>query len=110
MAIRKFSIGEDLILTELHSGMQLEMVTDQESDEALSWIEGWFELPNGHLVIQKFIVLEMGQPTYQLANDALAFWGKEVLDAQLSSVQLSPEFGNLYLLTEVMQHYQTRWN
>jgi hypothetical protein len=33
-----------------------------------------------------------------------------VLAAQLSSVQLSPEFGNRFLMTAVTQHYQARWN
>ena len=106
----KFSIGEDLIITDQRSGTQLQMVIDQVPPEDSLWIEGWFELPNGNCVIQKFIILETGQTTYQLVNEALTFWGDEVLKAQLSSVQLSPEFGNNYLLKAVTRHYRSRWN
>ena len=110
MVTSNFSIGEDMILTETNSGMQLEMITEKEPAKDSIWIEGWFELPNGHMVIQKFAVLEAGEPTYQLANEALTYWGKEVLEAELSSVQMSPEFGSRLLFAVVRQHYQTRWN
>jgi len=52
-------------------------------------------LPNNRCVVQKFIVLETGQPTYELVNEALEFGGgREVLQATLNSTQLSPEFAD----------------
>jgi hypothetical protein len=110
MVTSNFSIGEDLILTERHSGMQLEMVTDQEPAEDLPWIEGWFGLPNGNCVVQKFIVLETGNPSCHLVNEAVVFWGREVLDATLLSTQMSPEFSSSYLFPAIMQTQQVRWN
>jgi hypothetical protein len=110
MVTSNFSIGEDLILAEQHSGLQLEMVMDQEPTEDLPWIEGWFDLPNGNCVTQKFIVLETGKPTYYLVNEAIVFWGREVLNATLLSTQMSPEFSSRYLFPAVMQTHQVRWN
>ncbi|MGZ3943335.1 MAG: hypothetical protein ACXVJB_00260 [Mucilaginibacter sp.] len=108
--MRKFSMNEELILTETESGMQLQMVNDDAPDETTSWIEGWYDLPNGNCLNQTFIVLETGEPTYHLINEALVFWGKQVLNATLNSTQMSPEFSNRYLFPAIIQTRQARWN
>jgi hypothetical protein len=90
--------------------MQLQMVNDEVQDENIPWIEGWYDLPNGNCLNQAFIVLDTGEPTYHLINDALVFWGKEVLNATLNSTQMSPEFSSRYLFPAIMQTRQARWN
>ena len=73
------------------------------------WVEGWFELPDGDCITERFTVT--GEPTYAQINAALEFFGKEVLEATLNSLQMSPEFANKYLLSAVIQqHQQARWN
>ncbi len=110
MVTSNFNIGEDMILTEAYSGMRLEMVNDEAPDETHPWIEGWFNLPNGNCLTQKFIVLETGEPTYHLVNEAIVFWGQEVLNATLLSTQMSPEFASCYLFPAIIQNHQSRWN
>jgi hypothetical protein len=77
---------------------------DKTTDDGV-WVEAWFELPNGDCVIERFTVTV--EPTYAQINAALEFFGKEVLDARLNSLQMSPEFASKYLLPAVMQ---ARWN
>jgi hypothetical protein len=79
---------------DLLTGMRL-----QPADEGQ--ISGWFDLPNGNCLIQQFIVLEAGQLTYQRASAAIAYFGKQVLEAELALVEMSPQFGNNYLLPAV---------
>jgi hypothetical protein len=69
------------------------------------WIEAWYDLPNGNCVAERFVVLESGQPTYSLINKALELFGKEVLNAQLNSLQMSPDFAGRYLYPTIVQHH-----
>jgi hypothetical protein len=103
-------MNEDLILSEIESGMQLQMVDGEAPNDTIPWIEGWYSLPNGNCLNQKFIVLEKGEPTYHLINDALAFWGQDVLNATLNSTQMSPEFSSRYLFPVITRTHQARWN
>ena len=73
---------------------------DKTSDDGV-WIEAWFDLPGGNCVAERFTV--NGEPTYTQINAALEFFGKEVLNASLNSLQMSPEFANKYLLPAVVQ-------
>jgi len=90
-------------------GISLQLTTSNSEDEA--WIEAWYELPNGNCVTEKFIVLETGQPNYQLISQALELFGKEVFDATISATQMSPAFSNRYLFPAIIQQQeQIRWN
>ncbi|MDB4926622.1 hypothetical protein [Mucilaginibacter sp.] len=90
-------------------GIQLQLTKDDPVEGP--WIEAWYVLPNGHCVIEKFIVLETGKPSYQLIDEALVFWGQTVLSATLNSTQMSPELASRYLFTAIVQqHEKMRWN
>lgn len=90
-------------------GISLQL-TESNSEE-IAWIEAWYELPNGHCVTEKFIVLEAGQPTYQSISQALELFGEQVLNASISATQMSPAFADRYLFPAVIrQHEQMRWN
>jgi hypothetical protein len=90
-------------------GISLQLTGSNREDEA--WIEAWYELSNGNCVTEKFIVLETGQPNYQLISQALELFGKQVLDATISATQMSPAFSNRYLFPAIIrQQEQIRWN
>jgi len=73
------------------------------------WVEAWFDLPDGHCVVERFAVT--GEYSYAQINAALEFFGKEALDATLNSLQMSPEFAERYLYPAVIHHHeQARWN
>ena len=90
-------------------GISLQLTGSNSEDEA--WIEAWYELPNGNCVTEKFVVLETGQPNYQLISQALELFGKEILDATISATQMSPAFSSRYLFPAIIrQQEQIRWN
>lgn len=110
MRTENFRLAEGVVI-DADSGMQLAMLTDGDGGELLPWIEGWFTLPDGHCVIEKFIVLDEGRPTYRVASAMLAYWGIVVLSAELSAVQMSPAFASRYLFPAIVKHHQQmRWN
>lgn len=110
MGTENFRLAEGMVI-DADSGMQLAMLTNGNGGESLPWIEGWFTSPDGHCVIEKFIVLDAGRPTYRLANEMLAYWGLKVLSAELAAVQMSPEFASRYLFPAIVHHHeQVRWN
>ena len=73
------------------------------------WREAWYDLPNGNCVIEKFVVPESGPQNDTLINEALEFFGREVLHAELSALQMSPGFAGRYLYPAIVQrHFQAR--
>jgi hypothetical protein len=89
---------------EASSGMLLQMIDNGTDNDQMPWISGWFQLPGGNLVIQKFMVADTGKPTYELIKKAVVFWGKLVLEAgQASSIEMSPEFGRRFLIPAILQ-------
>ena len=90
-------------------GMQLQINKDSVTESP--WVEAWYELPNGNCIVEKFLVLDSGRPTYTLINEALEFFGRQILNAQFHSLLMSPGFAGRYLYPAIIQHHhQARWN
>jgi len=82
-------------------------VIEKWSDDGV-WVEGWFDLANGHCVVERFAVTD--EATYVQINAAREHFGKEALDATLNTVQMSPEFAERSLSVVIRHHRQSRWN
>jgi hypothetical protein len=58
---------------------------DKASDDGI-WIEAWYDLPNGNCVVEKFTI--RGEDTCARITTALELFGKQVLKATPSSLQM----------------------
>lgn len=105
MGTVKFCIEGDR-MTELESGMSLLLVDEENLSDDKPWINGWFQTADNKLVIQHFVVLPVGSPSYALAGKAIDHWGREQLGVeQASAAQMSGSFGSQLLLPAVVQFY-----
>jgi len=90
-------------------GISLQLTKSDSEDEP--WIEAWYYLPNGNCVTEKFVILDIGEPTYQQISQALELFGREVLNGAIKATQMSPAFTGRYLFPAVIRHQeQLRWN
>lgn len=93
-------VGDTVV--DMQSGMQLRSVSSDELSDDSAWISGWFRNKADSLVIQKFLVLDAGAPTYKLASQAVDFWGEQALSVcGAEAIEMSPAFGTMLLLTAV---------
>ena len=101
MGTEKFEIKGNTVF-ESQSRMQLQMISAETISNDSCWINGWFNTGNQGLVIKKFIVLDIGNPTYKLASKAVDYWGKQVLGlAQADAIEMSPLFGSRLVIPAI---------
>lgn len=101
----KFCVEGERV-TELQSDMSLLFVDEENLPNHKPWISGWFQTAYNELVIQHFVVLPVGSPSYALAGKAIDHWGREQLAVeQASAIQMSVSFGSQLLLPAVEQLY-----
>ena len=90
----------------MESGMSLQLVDEENLPDDKHWISGWFQTADNKLIIQHFVVLPVGSPSYGLAGKAIDYWGREQLGIeQASAMQMSGSFGSQLLLPAVKQLY-----
>jgi len=101
MNIEKFRIDGTFVL-DTDSGMQMRAISVDVVADNIPWISGWFKDRDGKLIIQKFLLVNTGMPTYRLASRAIDFWGEQVLGIpQPDVIEMSPAFGSALLIPAV---------